>query len=179
MSIADISKRYAKALFAVSKESNQHKETLQQILAVSKAIDQVDVQNFLLDPHVDSENKKRAIIKTLEQIRVSDIVKNFILLLIDRHRFLAISEIVKSYELLIDDDLGITKGEILSAKPIAPEAIASLEAKISNILKKKIVLKFKEDPGVLGGVIARVGGWTFNDSLDLHARKLQEQLLNH
>src|SRR5437868_4697254 len=62
------------------------------------------------------------------------------------------------------------------AQALSTDAKKSLETKISGVLKKKIVLTFQQDPKLLGGVVADVGGWTFDDSIDTHLKKLNEEL---
>lgn len=179
MSLSDVSKRYAKALFAVSKEENTHAQTLTSLVELAEATKTSEVANFFQDPQVESSKKVEAVSKTMEKIKTPDNVKNFVTLLMNRKRAAALPEIAKAYEQLMDEESGVTKGNVYSAKPLTADVVASLETKISTILKKKIVLKFKEDPTVIGGVVAKVGGWTFDDSLDLHLKKLKEELLNH
>ncbi len=178
MSANEISIRYAKALFAVSKESNSHKQTLENLSAIAEATNSPEAQVFLRDPQTDSAKKVDALVKTMEKVGTTENVKNFVKLLMERNRSNILEGVVKAYEKLIDEDSGVTKGNVYSAKPLGADVVSSLEAKISSILKKKIVLKFKEDPTVIGGVVAKVGGWTFDDSLDLHLKKLKEDLLN-
>lgn len=179
MNLTEISKRYAKALFAVSKESSSHAQTLASLVAVSAATNPLEVQNFLKDPQIDSAKKADALLKTMEKVGTTDSVKNFVKLLMNKNRVGILSSVAKAYEKLIDEDSGITKGYVYSAHPLSPSAISSLEIKISSILKKKIVLESKEDSKIIGGVVAKVGGWTFDDSLDLHLKKLKEELINH
>lgn len=179
MSLNDVSKRYAKALFAVSKEANTHIQTLASLTAIAEAASAPGVVGFFQDPQVEGSKKIAVISKTMEQINTPENVKNFVTLLMNRKRAAALPEIAKAYEQLMDEESGVTKGSVYSAKPLSADVVSSLENKISNILKKKIVLKFKEDPTVIGGVVAKVGGWTFDDSLDLHLKKIKEELLNH
>ncbi len=179
MSSSDVSKRYAKALFAVSKESNSHAQTLAQLTVLAEATSSPEAIRFFQDPQVDNAKKTDAVLKTMEKVGASEGLKDFVKLVMDRKRAEGLSEMARAYEELMDEDSGVTKGEVFSAKPLTADVVASLETKISGILKKKIVLKFKEDPKVIGGIVAKVGGWTFDDSLDLHLKKLNEQLLNN
>ncbi|MFZ4405339.1 MAG: F0F1 ATP synthase subunit delta, partial [Pseudobdellovibrionaceae bacterium] len=47
---------------------------------------------------------------------------------------------------------------------------------LSKKLNKKIILTSQKDPSLLGGLVAQVGGWTFDDSLKAHLSKLEEIL---
>lgn len=179
MSVAEVSKRYAKALFAVSKESNSHEQTLANLTAISTAANSPEALSFFRNPQVDSAKKTEAVLTTMEKVGTSENVRNFVKLMMEKNRAELLGDVAKAYEQLIDEDSGVTKGYIYAAKPLGGDVVKSLETKISTILKKKIVLQFKEDAQVIGGVVAKVGGWTFDDSLDLHLKKLKDELLNH
>jgi F-type H+-transporting ATPase subunit delta len=65
---------------------------------------------------------------------------------------------------------------VKSAKALSDEGRKDLEGKISKILNKKIILTYKEESTLLGGVVAQVGGWTFDDSIETHLIKLNEEI---
>ena len=70
----------------------------------------------------------------------------------------------------------MTRGTVKSAKPLSEDAKKDLESRINKILNKKIILTYKEESTLLGGVVAQVGGWTFDDSIETHLTKLNEDL---
>jgi F-type H+-transporting ATPase subunit delta len=76
----------------------------------------------------------------------------------------------------MDIEEGVTRGVVRSAQALNDDAKKEIENKINKVLNKKIVLTYEQDPKLLGGVVAQVGGWTFDDSLDTHLKKLNEEL---
>lgn len=179
MSKIDLSKKYAKALFAICKESGSVAKMHDQLKEINKILCEPDVARFLKDPNTPVQNKKEAIARALKTSGVAPELASFVGLLIERKRTSLLSEIVNVFESTVDSDGGLTRGIVKSAKPLTKESIEALEAKISNILNRKIVLTAKEEPAMIAGVVAKVGGWTFDDSLDTHLKKLNEKLLNY
>jgi F-type H+-transporting ATPase subunit delta len=51
-----------------------------------------------------------------------------------------------------------------------------LEQTIAGVTKKKVILNFTEDKKLMGGLVAQVGGWSFDDSLQSHLTRLTEDL---
>lgn len=179
MSKVDLSKRYAKSLFAISKESNSQEKIFDQLRTISFALEKKEVKEFINNPNVSLSAKKQAINKIFSNTSFAPELSSFFNLLLDRKRMSLLPEIVKVFEAIVDENNGVTRGFVTSAKPLSKESLALLESKITQVLKKKIVLSASEDPSMIAGVIARVGGWTFDDSLDTQLKKLNEKLLNH
>jgi F-type H+-transporting ATPase subunit delta len=48
--------------------------------------------------------------------------------------------------------------------------------KTLKILNKKIVLTYTEDPGLLGGMVAQVGGWNFDETIEKHLKRMSDEL---
>ncbi len=179
MSKVDLSKRYAKSLFAISKESNSQEKIFDQLKVINFLMGKKEVKEFINNPNVSLLIKKQAINKIFTDTNFSSELGSFFNLLLDRKRMSLLPEIVKIFETIVDEDNGVTRGFVTSAKPLSKESLASLESKITQVLKKKIVLSASEDPLMIAGVVAKVGGWTFDDSLDTQLKKLNEKLLNH
>ncbi|MCB0369290.1 MAG: ATP synthase F1 subunit delta, partial [Bdellovibrionales bacterium] len=170
---------YAKALYAISKESGSLSNIQAQLLSLSEALNDQGIRDFINNPDITLSQKKTTINKVLESVKLASEVKSFVNLLIDRKRVTLLPEIATVFGDIVDNDNGVTRGSVISAKPLTDEALASLENKITQVLKKKIVLTAKEDPSMIAGVVAKVGGWTFDDSLETHLKNLNEELLNH
>lgn len=177
MKIAEVSRRYAKALIAVAKQKGQHERVQKEVAAVANVF-QTDAQAraYFTNPLITPEQKKVVIQKTFGDKGLMEEVYNLLLLLVEKKRIGKFEEIAAAYQEQMDLDHGITRGSVKSAKALTDDAKKDLESKINKILNKKIILTYKEDPTLLGGVIAEVGGWTFDDSIETHLIKLNEEL---
>ena len=176
--ISEISKRYAKALFTAAKQAGLQDKILTELTVVASAIytDKTS-KDYFSNPLVSAKEKETVLKKALSDKGLMNDVQNFILLMAQKNRLDQLKDVVSAYEEISSAEKGITTGIVRAAKPLGADEKRHLEEKINQVLKKKIVLTFKEDPSILGGVIAEVGGWTFDDSIETHLKKLNEALM--
>lgn len=177
MSLQEISRRYAKALLATAQEKNNKEKILDDLQVLSSVFANKDIHDFLSSPLIAQEKKIELLKKALESKNISLEVLSLIELLVSKSRQSIIPTLLSSYQFLVDAENGITRGVVRAARPISKELQSDLENKITQTLKKKIVLSFKEDASIIGGVVAQVGGWTFDDSIETHLKKLNEVLM--
>ncbi len=178
MRISEVSKRYAKALYMVLKQNNQQAQGLHSLQAIEGAlVSDPTVLELFVNPGITDQQKDECIKKAFSGRGLSPEVVRFVEILIDKKRISEITNITNAYKNLMDDESGVTRGVVKSAKALSSEQIKNLEEKIKGILKKKVALTFEEDRSLLGGVVAQVGGWTFDDSLDMHLKNLNESLI--
>jgi F-type H+-transporting ATPase subunit delta len=177
MRVSEISKRYAKALLAVTKQKGSHLIALKELNQIADAFSKdAGTIEYFANPVISSEKKVAAVKAALSGVSISEEVLNTINLLGDKNRLNLLPQVVISFQEFLDIEEGITRGVVKSAQPLSEEARKEIEQKINKILNKKIVLTYQQDPKLLGGVITQVGGWTFDDSLDTHLKKLNEEL---
>ena len=178
MSRHEIGKRYAKALYTSLKQSGQQDKGLSELQALVKIFEKdPSINTYFSNPLISAHQKQEVVQKSFSEKGLSADVLGLVLLMAEKNRMEYISEVVKAYESISDSERGITTGIVRAAKPLQPNDQKELESNINQVLKKKIVLTFKEDPSLLGGVIAEVDGWTFDDSIDTHLKKLNEVLM--
>lgn len=177
MSITEVSRRYARAFLALTKQKGVHARALVELRGLRDVIEHDKaISDYFQNPLISPDQKKNAITASLKDKGLLEETTSLLTLLADRNRLGEMHSIVDALQERIDDEEGLTRGVVRSARPLAPEALRELETKISTTLKKKIVLTFKEDSKLLGGVVAQVGGWTFDDSLETHLKKMNEDL---
>jgi F-type H+-transporting ATPase subunit delta len=174
--MSNVASRYARALLSSTKQKGHHEQALNQLRVLEQVLEtDSQIKNYFENPVVSPDQKAKAI-QTALSGKVLEEVVNCLLLMTERGRLSSFSDMVRAFQDGLDEESGITRGIVRAAKPLAPEAQAQLEKKITQVLKKKIVLTFKEDPTLLGGVVAQVGGWTFDDSIETHLKRLNEDL---
>jgi len=177
MKITEVARRYARALMALAKQKGQHLRAHQELEAVAQIFQKdPSIQQYFINPLVGPEQKKAVVQNTFQGKGLLEEVFNLLLLLAEKNRLNLFAEIVAAYEQQMDLEQNITRGAVRSAKALSEADKKDLESKIAKILNKKIILTYKEDPKLLGGVVAQAGGWTFDDSIETHLIKLNEEL---
>jgi len=69
-----------------------------------------------------------------------------------------VADIADEYQRLLDSHRGIEPAEVTAAIPLNEEDRRRLARQLGSITGKKVTVKVEVDPGVVGGIVARVGG---------------------
>jgi F-type H+-transporting ATPase subunit delta len=169
--------RYAKALYQLASEQNQQDQVFTQIRTIAEAIhSDPAIIEFLSSPMIRPTEKEKAFEGAFKSVTVSDLVKNFVFLLARKQRLDVFDDIVTVYQTLSDQKHGMVRGTVRSTTVLTPEERKRIEETVNRVTKKQSLLTYKEDPHLLGGMVAEVGSYTFDDSLASHLRRMNEQL---
>lgn len=173
--ISEVANRYAKALFEVSESAKNSDLVLSEVRALGEAISKnADIQDYLSSPIV-GQSEKSKVLSPLKN-KFSPAVSNLLDVLNEKDRLAFVGEIAEAFEALIDEKHGVTRGYVRSAAPLGSAEQKSLEETVRKVTGKQVILKFDVDPSLMGGLVAKVGGWTFDDSLTTHLTSLKEGL---
>lgn len=175
--VSELAKRYAGALFEAVAEKAQYTAVLEQLRALEKAINSnEDVRAFMTSSLIKGEEKAKAIAETFKTVQALEPVKNLAVLLANNDRLDELSAIVQAYQAKTDEAHGVVRGTVRSAAALAPEQRQSVEAQVAHVTGKKVIMEYKQDESLIGGLVAEVGSLTFDDSLDTQLRLLNEEL---
>ena len=173
-----IARRYAQALFlAAQKKSvvDQVWDDLQGVLAVDKASGD-RFRLFLEAPQVTTEHKFAALEATFRPV-VHGLVVEFFRLLLAKKRLFELRTIVEEFERLVEDHRGVVRARVTSALPLKDAELSSLVGSLESGLKKKVRVVSNVDPGILGGLVVRVGDRIADKSVRSMLAQLRDQLL--
>ncbi len=102
--------------------------------------------------------------------------KNSILYLADRGRLPALPEIVRSFIELAEQQAGTVRAQVTSAAPLTEAYYAQLQRVLEQATGKKVTIDRKTEPGLIAGVVTRVGDQLFDGSLRSKLADLKETL---
>lgn len=177
MKVSQLANRYAKSIFEVAAETKTHEKTLAELRALAETLNkEPEVLEFLGSPVVKSEERERVLEAALKNGGASEQIHQLLLLLARNNRFAAFPEIVEAYQGLVDDENGVVRGIVRSAANLGPAERQTILDTVEKVVKKKVIMTYKIDPAVIGGLVAQVGSYTFDDSLDSHLTRMNEEL---
>lgn len=180
MTLSAVATRYANALAdvvtapasaltpdAALNELRAFAETLHESHQLSQA---------LATPAVQASRKKAVISKLADMLGLSKIIRNFLFVLTDHGRIGSMPEIVKAFEIALDQRNGVVPAEIASASEINEAERAALAAQLERITGKRVRLSFVVDRDLIGGVLAKVGSTVYDGSVRGSLHSLQQRL---
>ncbi|MCB0364241.1 MAG: ATP synthase F1 subunit delta [Bdellovibrionaceae bacterium] len=177
MAVSEVATRYAKALFDLAAENNNAKPALEQMRALKNIFEKdQELLGFLKSPLIKTEEKEKSLAQALKGAGLLNEVESFLLLLAGKNRLPLFSEILTAYQTLTDEANGVTRGVVRSATVLSQNDRKRIEETVSKYTNKNVILTYKEDEELLGGLIAEVGSYTFDDTLTSHLKRLNEEL---
>lgn len=178
MMINEVSRRYGRAFFSVATEKKKEDLFLEELRVLSSVLkDQKEISEFLTSPTTSIDAKAKAINAALGEKAQKETL-NLVLLMVEKGRLGFLQEVVASFEEEIDNARGVTRGVVRSAASLEADQMKSLEQTAKKLTGKQVIFKYELDQKLVGGLVAQVEGWSFDDSLTSHLTSLKEELKN-
>ncbi len=177
-----IASRYAKALADVvtsPSASVDPRQVLRELRAFEQALAaSFELRGALTSPAVPPGRKRAVVSRIGEKIGISRPALNFLFVLVDHRRIGELAGIVETFEVELDERLGFTRAEIVSAAELGEPQRAAVVAQLERATGKRVRPRFALDEGLIGGVVARIGSTVYDASvraqLESLARRLSE-----
>jgi F-type H+-transporting ATPase subunit delta len=174
-----IAKRYAKALFEIAEETKNLEKITNDVVFIDSLIrSSRELQLFLKSPII-KEDKKREVLKEIfSDSRVDPVTLKFIMLLVEKKREDILHDIVKVYQQIYDEKMGIVSAEVVTAVEVGERLKKKIEQKILELTgAKKVKASYRVDPSIIGGIVIRVGDTVYDASIRRRIQLLREQLI--
>jgi F-type H+-transporting ATPase subunit delta len=172
-----ISRRYAKALLSLGQEDGNYLEYGQNLkefaefCSANEELFQVISNQIFI-----TEDRKKILEKILEKTPFSDMVKNYLRLLLDKNRIGSVKEITDHYQRLTDDISNIVRAELITARPLKDDALKKIVQALNRLTSKDVKVEIKEDASIMGGLIVKTGDLVIDGSVKTQLEGLRESL---
>ena len=135
-----------------------------------------DLTIVLASPAVSTARKRLVIRRVSDALGLERIIKNFLLVLSDHRRIHALSEMIRAFNILVDERLGFLHAEVTSASELTAQQREQLSAELAKLASSQVRMKFSIDPDLIGGVTARVGSKVYDGSVRGQLSVLKQRL---
>jgi ATP synthase F1 delta subunit len=170
----EIAEVYARSLFEVAKEEGKLDTVREQLGQVADTLHESrDLQVFFFSPYFSSDEKVEGLDKAISD--ADETVRNFLQLLVEKHRMPALFRIRQRFEALWQDENKILPVQITSAIELDEQTVKNIGDRIGERTGRKVELRSAVDPNILGGIVLQVG----NNVLDASIRNRLENLRKH
>jgi F-type H+-transporting ATPase subunit delta len=172
---SEIAGRYATALYDLADDGKKLDEvaddlrTLQQMLAESD-----DLTRLVRSPLTDRADQGKAMNAVLEKAGASELVRNFIGVVARNGRLFALADMCDAFLKLLSSRRGEVTAEVTSAVDLTDAQKQAVADALKGKVGGKVAIETKVDPGLLGGLVVRVGSRMIDTSI---RTKLQQMRL--
>ncbi len=105
-----------------------------------------------------------------------DVVRNFLELLIEKHRMPALFRIRRSFDRLWEEHNRLLPVQVTSAVELDEVTVRQIGDRIAEQTGRRVQLTARVEPDILGGIVVRVGNSVLDASIRHRLEKLRRQV---
>ncbi len=167
---------YARSLFEAALDADKLDVLREQLGEFADALDgDRQLQVFFFSPYFSTSEKKDGLKRALEG--ADDLFVNFLELLLENHRMPVIFRVRRGYDRLWEAHNRLLPVEVTSAVELDEETVRSIGDRIAEQTGRKVELSSTVEPGILGGIVVRVGNQVLDASIRTRLDSLRKQVV--
>lgn len=166
---------YAQALFDAAKEEDrlsQVHEELADFVAATREVP--ELRALLENPEIDHRTKQAALGELLAG--GEEVVRNFLLLLIEKGRAAQLEEITREFEALVAAEEKRLAVDLTTAYELSDEDAKQILAQIEKQSGRQVEATRTVDPDLIGGFVLRAGSMLVDASIRGRLERLRQDL---
>ena len=172
-----IARRYAKALLLIAKEDGQTEQYREELQGVATIMaEQKQLADTIANPLYNLEERQKIFQTVIERLKLSKVMSSFLMLLFDKGRVSFIISINDFFQMLADELKGVATASVTSASELSADALEKIRSALSKKTGKEIVLDVRQDPGLIGGIVTRIGDLILDGSIKTQLLNMRETL---
>jgi F-type H+-transporting ATPase subunit delta len=173
LSVAD--RVYARALFDAALEEDRLEPIRDQLAQVVAAEAEVpELRELLRNPQLDPRARAQALDDLLSG--GEELLRNFLLVLVDKGRTGQLDEIARQFERLVARHEGIVHAELTTAIELSDDEARELLEQIEKATGRKVEATRSVDPRLIGGLVLQVGSLRLDASVRGRLERLRREL---
>ena len=166
---------YASALFDAAKQNGQLQEVRDELAGFVQSLEAVpELDAVLRNPQLDPRAKAAVLGDVLQG--ANELVRNFLLLVIEKGRADEIVVMQREFEDMWRRDQGILNVELTTAVELSPQEREAIIALIHEASGRKVEATSSVDPDLIGGLVLQAGTMRVDASVRGRLERLGQEL---
>ena len=166
---------YANALFEAAHEEDRLQRVNEDLHVFAEAVEQVpELRALLENPEVDSREKAETLRAILAD--ADELVRNFLLLVVEKGRAHELGEIVAEFNGLVAAEEGILDVELTTAVELSEDEVNRILRQIEQVSGRRLRASRRVEPALLGGFVLQAGSYRADASVRGRLERLRRQL---
>jgi F-type H+-transporting ATPase subunit delta len=170
--------QYARAMFdSALKQTDPVRvgDELDAAVALMRAHPELD--RVLRSPVVTAEAKHNVLREIAARAGWSKPLAQLLEILASGHELHALPALTAEYRRLLQQHQQIVEAEVTTAVPLPDGRAASLAGTLSSTTGKRVSISTRVDPGILGGIVTRIGSVVYDGSVVRQLERMRERLV--
>ena len=180
MVTGSLARRWAKALFAIGEEQGNLLGLTREVQRVAEAwVDSDDLRGAIANPALGREARAQIWESVQRRLGVTRIGRNFFMLLMAKGRIGELPAIARELQVLGDRKDNRLRAEVASASALGEDVVTRLRMALQKATGSSVVVNASVEPGLIGGMVTRLGDMMYDGSVRTQLARAKEQMLGH
>ena len=177
MVTGSLARRYARAIVEIGTENGNLDKLGADLRSLATAMhDSAELVTALTNPAIRRADRRRVIDGLLQRLKAQPHTRNLVYLLLDGERLGSLGAISREVDAMIEARGGRMTAEVTSARPLDAAQLSQITTALEKLSGKKVTVTKRDDPDLLGGVVAKLGDTVYDGSLRTQLRTLRDEL---
>lgn len=172
--LSGLAGRYATAVYDIAETAGTLDAVAEDLRTIRRMIDEsADLRRLITSPVVDRVDQAKAMRALLERAGANELTVRFVGVVSENRRLFVLPAIIEAYLRRLADRRGEVVAHVASAKPLSAAQVEKVTESLRGSLGSKVMVDLEVDPGLIGGLVVRVGSKLVDDSLRTKLARLQ------
>ncbi|MBR2300167.1 MAG: ATP synthase F1 subunit delta [Alphaproteobacteria bacterium] len=174
--IKNVAYQYALSLLNAAQEQGKIEQVYGDVLKLQNAFKDEAILKNINSPILRQTQKKELISLMVNTLKLNVLTKNFLYVLADNKRFDALNAVLEAFEDINLKKNGVTKVLVETAEPLSPTQEKKLKEGLEKKLKKDVILSYKLNENLLGGLILYYDSVQIDDSIKSKLKTMEQMM---
>ena len=171
------SARYALALFELAEENKKLSEIEKEVdILKGLLVDENELNYFFRNPIYVTDDYEKVFLKVCEKLKLSNEVKNTVLLMIKKGRSYDLINFTKDFLKLCSINKNELTVDIRTAKKLSGKDLDDMIELVKQATKKSIKINTAVDSSIIAGMEMKIGSVLLDSSINSKLRNLKNTL---
>lgn len=162
-----VATRYALALFELAEQKKKLDEVQADLAAVVDAMGKsAELRRLMESPVTPRKTQASAMDAVLASAKAQPLTRSFFKTLAENRRLAALPVIAERFAQMLATSRNEASAEVISAQPLASKQVQEIQKALEKSTGHNTVHVITQvDPSVMGGVVVKIGGKMFDNSI--------------
>ena len=172
--VSGVAERYAAALFDIADERRVLDEVASDLRELRAMLaGSADFTRLVRSPILTRGEQGNAIAALAKRAGFSPLVRDFLAVVARNRRLFAIPAMIGAYLAKLAERRGEVTAEVTAAQPLNETQLVLLSEQLRRSVGRRVSVDARVDPGLIGGMIVKVGSRMVDGSLKSKLQRLQ------
>jgi F-type H+-transporting ATPase subunit delta len=169
-----LASRYATALFELAVERDALDQVDGDLASLERALQESpDLARLIRSPVVAREGQARAMAVLAERLGTGELIGKFLGVLANQRRLDVLPALIAEFRRRLALHRGEETAQVTSAVPLDEAQLDSVRGAVATYAGRPVQLSASVDPGLIGGLVVRIGSRMIDASLKTKLQNLE------